>query len=447
MDALLLARWQFALTALFHFIFPPLTIGLCLFLAILETRYVRTGDEAYRRMLRFWGRLFTINFTIGVVSGLVLQFQLGMNWSNYARFMGDVIGSPLAIEAFAAFFLEATFLGVWTFGWERLSKKAHLACIWLVFAGTLLSALWILTVNSFMQQAVGYTVRNYRVELADFWALLTNPYLFYQLGHVLAAAATTGAFFILGVSAYKLRRAPANADFRQTFRFGAIYGLIGALAVAGIGHLQGQHLMSIQPMKMAAAEALWETEQPAAFSVVAIIDEEAQYNPFSLRIPAVVSFLAYNRFDAEVLGLKDLQTRYTELFGEDEYIPPVTLIFWSFRLMLASGTALVVLAALALYLTVVKKREPWPWLLRVLPFAVPLPFLANSTGWIMTEVGRQPWVVFGILKTSQAASPSISAGAVLFSLIAFTTVYTLLLGVNGYLMLKHIRGTQPSRVR
>ncbi len=441
MDALLLARWQFALTTAFHFLIVPLTIGLCLFIAVLESRYVHTGDPVYKHMAQFWGKLFVINFAIGVVSGLVLEFQMGMNWSQFSRLMGDIFGSALAIEAMTGFFLESTLLGVWIFGWERLPKRVHLLAIWGIFLGALLSALWILTANSFMHQPVGFALRNYRIELVDFFALATNPHLFYQFAHVIAASITTGAFFILGVSAYRLARMPSPA-FQHAFRFGALYGLIGALLVVGIGHFQGQHLMKVQPMKMAAAEALWESEQPAAFSIVAWIDEQEQHNPFALRIPGVLSFLAYNNFNAEVYGIKDLQIAYTSVYGEDDYVPPVTLIFWSFRLMVVAGTALIALAALATYIAVLKKQAPWPWLLKALPFAIILPYLANTTGWIMTETGRQPWVVFGLLKTRHAISPTVSAEQIAVSLFSFMAVYSLLLTVDVYVMRKHIKGQE-----
>ena len=438
MNPLALARWQFAFTTAFHFLIVPLTIGLSIFVALLETRYVRSGDAIYKRMAKFWGKIFVVNFAVGVVSGLVLEFQFGMNWSNYARFMGDIFGAPLAIEAMVAFFLESTFLGLWIFGWERLSKKLHLACMWLVVAGSLLSALWILTANSFMHEPVGYALQDKRVVMTDFFALTTNPHLFFQFAHIIAACFTTGAFFILGVSAYHLLRGPSEA-FTQAFRFGAIYGIAGTLLVIGLGHAQGQHLMDVQPMKMAAAEALWETEQPAAFSVVAWIDEEAGENSFAIRIPYVLSFLTRNSFTAEVKGINELQAYYDGLYGSDDYIPPVTLIFWSFRLMVGAGTALLGLSGLAVLISVVKRKSPWRWLLKVLPFAIALPYLANTTGWIMTETGRQPWAVFGLLKTKHAVSPNVTGGEVFFSLLGFIVIYTLLLGADGYLMVKHIK--------
>ncbi len=436
MDSVLLARWQFALTTCFHFLIVPLTIGLSFYIAILETHYVRTGDKLYKRMAQFWGRFFVLNFAVGVVSGLVLEFQFGMNWSNFSRLMGDIMGGPLAAEALFAFFLESTFLGLWVFGWRKLSPKLHVACFWLVVLGTLLSAQWILAVNSFMQQPVGYTLEQETVKLVDFWALLTSPYFFYQLSHTLAASVTTGAFFILGISATQLVRQP-SAAFRRSLRFGAVYGLVGAVFVAVIGHAQGQHLMSVQPMKMAAAEALWQTEQPAAFSLVARINEPGQINLWAIRIPRMLSVLGYNSFEAKVRGILELQDYYTAEYGGWNYIPPVTLIFWSFRVMVGSGLILIALAAWLVFLAVIKKRDPARWLLRGLPLAMILPYVANTAGWIMTETGRQPWAVFGLMKTQFAISPYVTARQILFSLIAFVVVFALLLSADIYLMVKH----------
>ncbi len=443
MDRILLARWQFALTTCFHFLIVPLTIGLALYIAILETSYVRTGNKLYKRMAQFWGRFFLLNYAVGVVSGLVLEFQIGMNWSNYSRLMGNIMGGPLAAEALFAFFLESTFLGLWVFGWRKLSPKLHLVCIWLVFLGAVLSAQWILAVNAFMQHPVGYAVEQEIVKLVDFWALLTNPYLFYQLAHTLAASITTGAFFILGISAVQLVRQP-SAAFRSALRFGAVYGLVGALLVAGVGHAQGQYLMRVQPMKMAAAEALWNTEAPAGFSLVARISEDYRFNVWAVRIPRMLSFLAYNNFDAEVKGILDLQDAYTSEYGGWDYIPPITLIFWSFRAMVGSGLLLIALSAWLVFRAVITRRDPARWLLRLLPLAMVLPYVANTAGWIMAETGRQPWAVFGLMKTQFAVSPYVTAHQILFSLIAFIAVYLLLLFADIYLMVKHTQKNAPT---
>ncbi len=434
MEVLTLARWQFAITTVYHFFFVPLTLGLSILVAIMETFYVRTGNELYKQMTRFWGKLFIINFVMGVVTGIVQEFQFGMNWSEYARFMGDIFGAPLAIEALLAFYLESTFLGVWIFGWQKLSRGLHLATIWLVAIASNLSALWILIANSFMHQPVGYVIRNGRAEMADFLALVTNPHVLLQYPHVLFSGVATAAFFVLGISAYHLLKKSSPALFERSFRLAAVYGLIGSLMVMGFGHLQGQHMMKTQPAKMAAAEALWETEQPAAFSVVAWIDEQQQTNPFALRIPGVVSFLAYNNFSARVEGLKELQARYEQQYGPDDYIPPVVLNFWGFRLMVGAGTLMALLAAVALFFLFFRKQLPASWLLRLLPFAIALPYLANTFGWILTETGRQPWIVVGLQKIQDAVSPNVTAGSLLVSLIGFTLLYGALMVVDLYLL-------------
>src|SRR3990172_1431460 len=266
----ILSQWQFAITSIYHFFFVPLTLGLGILVAIMETIYVRTGQELYKRMTKFWGTLFIINFVMGVVTGIVQEFQFGMNWSEYSRFVGDVFGAPLAIEALLAFFLESTFLGLWIFGWDKLPKKAHLAAIWLVAIGSNISAYWILVANSFMQQPMGYAIRNDRAEMESFWALISNPHVFVQFPHVITAAMCTGAFFVLGISAWHLARAKdeeTREAFRRSFRIGAAYGLVATIAVSVVGHTQAQYMTRVQPMKMAAAEALWETADPAPMSL------------------------------------------------------------------------------------------------------------------------------------------------------------------------------------
>ncbi len=442
MQTLTLARWQFAITITYHYLFVPLTLGLTIIIALVEGRYVRTGDRAYRHQARFWGELLLINFAIGVVTGLVQEFQFGMNWSEYARFIGDVFGIFLAVEAMAAFYLESTFLGFWVFSWDRVPKRLHLAAIWLVAIASNLSAFWILAANAFMQEPTGYVVRNGRVELVNFWAAVTNPHLWHQFPHVLAAGITTAAFFVLGISAHHLRRRPHDPAMRYTFRLGTIFALVGTVAVIGIGHAQGQYLMNRQPMKMAAAEALWETERPAAFSLVAWINEEAQTNTFAVRIPALVSFLAYNDFTAEVKGLRELQTLYAQRYGPGNYIPPVTPIFWSFRLMVGTGSLLLILAGLLFYHIVLKDHLPPTLLLRLLPYTIPLPYLANTTGWLMTELGRQPWLVFGLQRVEEGVSPNVNAGMLGFSLGSFTLLYGAMMSIGVWLMRRvAVRGT------
>ena len=293
MDVLTLARWQFAFTTIYHFFFVPLTLGFSIFIAILETMYVRSGSELYKKMAKFWGAIFLINFAMGVVTGIVQEFQFGLNWSGYARFMGDIFGAPLAIEALLAFYMESTFIGLWVFGWDRLSKKVHLTTAWLVAIGSNISALWILIANSFMQNPVGYTLENGRALMIDFLALLTNPNVAYQFPHVLTAGIALTGFVVLAFSAFHLLKNRQNNEFfSRSFRLASIYALIGAVLVALIGHVQGQFLVQHQPMKMAAAEAAWTTEKPAGLSLVAGIDENNQENSFELKVPALLSFLS-----------------------------------------------------------------------------------------------------------------------------------------------------------
>jgi cytochrome d ubiquinol oxidase subunit I len=435
MSALTLARWQFAITTIFHFFFVPLTLGLSIFIALIETKYVRTGDESYKKAARFWGTILLINFVMGVVTGIVQEFQFGLNWSEYSRFMGDIFGAPLAIEALLAFYLESTFLGVWLFGWDRLSKKAHLAAAWLVALGSNISALWILIANSFMQHPVGYGLEGGRAVMRDFWALLANPNVWYQFPHVFTAGITTAGFVVMAFSAWHLLRQREAALFRRSFRWAAVYALIGAILVGVIGHLQGQFVLQHQPLKMAAAEALWETEKPAAFAIVAAIDEQAQQNPFAVRIPAMVSFLSYNNFTAEVKGIKELQAEAVQQYGPGHYIPPVALNFWSFRIMVGSGMLMALLALLAVvWRNQIERRA---WLLKILIPAAVLPYLAGTFGWVLTETGRWPWIVYGLQKIEDAVSPNVTAGSIVFSLTVMGLLYAFLTAVAVRLALKH----------
>jgi len=439
MDGLLLARWQFGITTVYHFLFVPLTLGLTVMLAVMEWTYVKTGNEVYKKMTQFWGKLFLINFAMGVVTGIVQEFQFGMNWSGYSRFVGDIFGAPLAVEALAAFFLESTFIGLWIFGWDRLSPKIHALTITLVAFAVNLSAFWILVANSFMQAPVGFVLRNDRAEMTDFFALLTNPHVWYQFPHTVLSGFTTAGFFIMGISAYHLIKKNHPDFFRRSFRMGAVLGLISVILVSGIGHLQGQYLNQAQPMKMAAAEALWETADPAPFSVVALIDEKNQVNRGELQIPKLLSFLTYNRFSGEIKGIKDLQEIYQAKYGPGNYIPPVKPVFWSFRVMVLAALLMLVLALYALYLSKKTALETKPWFLKALVGAIVLPYLANTAGWLMAEIGRQPWIVQGLQRMEEAVSPSVSAGAVLTTLIGFSLLYGILAVVDLYLLGKYAK--------
>jgi len=447
MNVLTLSQIQFAVTTVYHFFFVPLTLGLSVLVAIMETLYVNSGDEIYKRMAMFWGKLFLINFAMGVVTGIVMEFQFGMNWSEYSRFVGDIFGAPLAIEALLAFFLESVFLGVWIFGWDKLSKGAHLASIWLVALGSNISALWILVANSFMQHPVGFTIENGRAVMTDFWALLANPYLWTQFPHTVLSGFTTGAFFVIGISAYHLVRRRELDFFRRSFQIASWFGTVAIILVILVGHSQGQRMVQVQPMKMAAAEALWETEDPASFSLFTIGNEEELRDVWAIRIPNLLSIMAYNRPTGEVKGIRNLQAEYEALYGPGNYKPSIITMYWSFRIMVGAGFLMALLAFLALYPALRNRPISQFRYVRFLPFAIALPYLANTAGWIFTEMGRQPWVVYGLMKTEDAFSISITPGMVITSLVVFTLVYGLLMYADVYLLVKFAKaGPQAKKI-
>lgn len=440
MSELTLARLQFGSTTIFHFLFVPLSIGLVFMVALMETAYVVKKKEVYKKMAQFWGHLFLINFAVGVVTGILQEFQFGMNWSEYSRFVGDVFGAPLAIEALLAFFMESTFLGIWIFGWKRLSKKVHLACIWLVALGTTLSAFWILAANSFMQEPVGFAIRNGRAEMNDLFALLTNPQLLVEFPHTIMGALATGAFFVGGVSAYKMMKKQETAIFKKSFDIAMAVALAAGLGVAFSGHAQAKHLMESQPMKMAASEALWEDSgSPAGWNAFAVINEKKQSNKQEIQIPYLLSYLAYEKFQGEVPGMKTLQAEYVKKYGEGNYIPPVNTVFWSFRIMAGAGMVMILAALLGLFYSFSEMLESRKWYLKLMIALIAFPFAANTAGWIMTEIGRQPWTVFGLMTTAASVSPNVSAGSLLFSLITFTVLYGILAAVLVFLFVKEIK--------
>lgn len=440
MDIITLSKIQFALTSIYHFFFVPLTLGLSVIVAIMESLYVRKKDEIYKKMTKFWGNLFLINFALGVVSGIVMEFQFGMNWSEYARYVGDIFGAPLAIEALLAFFLESVFLGLWIFGWDRVSRGVHLAAIWIVAIASILSAFWILTANSFMQHPVGYGVlENGRIVMNDFFALVSNPYVWLQFPHVVLSGFTTAAFFVLGISAYHLLRKKELPLFKKSFKIAAIIGVIAIVGVIFLGDRQGKQLVNYQPMKIAADEGLWETEDPASFAFVSIANQKEQREVWSLRVPYVTSILMYNRPYGEVRGINDLQKEYEAQFGSGTYYPNVMLVFYSFRLMVAFGFLLLFAALLAnLWLLQKKPLEDRKWLAGF-PFLIALPYICNTAGWIVAESGRQPWVVWGLLKTQDAVSPNLTPGMVLTTIIGFALIYSILMAADVYLMAKYAK--------
>ncbi len=428
LDAVLLSRLQFAVASLFHFLFVPLTLGLSILTAIFETLYVKTGDEDYRRAAKFWGKLFLINFALGVVTGITLEFQFGTNWSRYSMYVGDIFGSLLAIEATLAFFLESTFIAVWHFGWKKLPPKLHALCIWLVALASNISALWILLANGWMQHPVGYTIRNGRAELESFLAVVTNPFGWMEFIHTVSGAYILAGFFVLGISAWHLLRKNEVQFFKKCFRVAAVWTMIFALFEVFNGHLHGSEVAEAQPTKLAAMESLWETKHGAPMYLLVIPDEENERNKIELfPIPGMLSMLAYHNPNATVKGLKE---------WPEEERPPVTLTFWSFRLMVGLGFLFAVLSILVFLKR--KAPEKSPWLLRLLPWVIPLPYLACEFGWMVAEVGRQPWIVYGLMKTSKAVSP-IAPIQVAVSLAAFVLVYSLLGLVDFYLLFKYAR--------
>jgi len=445
MDALTLARLQFGITTVYHFFFVPLSLGLSIIVAVMQTIYVTKGDEKYKKMAKFWGKLLLINFAMGVVTGIVQEFQFGMNWSEYSRFVGDIFGAPLAVEALVAFFIESTFLGVWIFGWDKLSKRVHLAAIWLVAIAANVSAFWILVANSFMQNPVGYTIaESGRAEMVDFFELIRNPNVWLQFPHVALGGLTTGAFFVLGISAFHLlRHKSSHLDaFRASARMSLIIGTVAVLLTMGFGHAQGQRMADTQPMKLASAEGLWESEDPAGLSMFQIGDEADRTSVVNIRIPSLLSFLSYNTPTGEVQGLNDLQAQYEQQYGPGDYLPPaIWLTYWSFRAMVGSGVLMFVLGLVGLFLYYRNSlgNGKGKWLLRLLIPALLLPYLANSTGWMLTEVGRQPWIVQGLMTIDQAVSPNVTVEMLAISLIGFTLIYGLLMVADIYLLQKFAR--------
>ena len=425
MDVLFLSRLQFAAATMFHFLFVPLTLGLSVLVAIMETKYARTGDETYLRMTKFWSKLFLINFALGIVTGITLEFQFGTNWSRYSSYVGDIFGSLLAIEATAAFFLESTLIGVWIFGWKKLSPKAHAAVMWLVAAAGNLSAIWILTANGWMQKPVGYIIRNGRAELADFTAVLFNKFSILQILHVVPAAFILSAFFVMGISAYHLLKKQHVEFATRSFKMGLVCGLIASVFIVVQGDLHARHVTETQPAKLAAMESLWETTTQAPIYLIALPDEKNEKN--AIQIGSIPGLL-----NAEIKGLK--------AFPKDER-PPVLLTFLSFRGMVALGMYFVLMMIIGVW-----KRNRLlesPGYLKLMLYSIPLPYIAIQMGWVVAEVGRQPWIVYGIMKTSDAVSP-IATSQVATTLVAFILVYGLLGAVGYYLIFRYARkGPEP----
>ena len=438
MDVVMLSRLQFAVAVFFHFIFVPLTLGLSVIIALMETRYVRTGDEFWKKQAKFWGKLFVINFTLGVVTGITLEFQFGTNWSRYSEYVGDIFGSLLAIEATVAFFLESTFLAVWHFGWNRVGKKLHLTSIWLVALAGNLSALWIILANGFMQNPVGYYINEVtkRAELANFYEVVTNPYGWGMFAHTILASWVLGGFFVLGVSSWHLLRGSNTDFFRRAFKMVAPFTLIFALLLALSGDQQGKTVAKYQPAKLAAMEAHWETHTNVPFYLLVWPDPENETNTVqAIGIPGLLSWIAFDDVNAEVKGLK--------AFAKEDR-PPVLPTFLTFRTMVALGGIFLALSFWAFLQR--NKDVPNSLLLKLLVLNIPLPYIGLMVGWAVTEIGRQPWIVYNLMRTTDAVSP-VPADNVLISLIAFIGVYSLLGILDIYLLRKFaIKGPDAQEV-
>ncbi len=475
MDPVLLARWQFGITTVYHYLFVPITIGMSMLVAILQTFWVRTGKEAYLRLTKFFGKLFLINFALGVVTGIVQEFQFGMNWSEYSRFVGDVFGAPLALEALLAFFLESTFIGLWIFGWDKLPKKLHLMTIYLAAIGTMLSAIFILAANSWMQNPVGTVVNNGRAELdgvGGFLEVLTNPIFLVTFPHVISAAYMVAGGLMAGIAGWHLAKVNRDGEakpgdaaaYRFAARFGAWVLLVASLVAIGSGDLQSKAMTQVQPMKMAAAEALFDTTKNASFSVVTIGNLDGTKAVWEIRIPGLLSFMSG---EEEVQGINDLRAQ----FAEDGFLqndgsqhtlqeqraahiaeaypgldpaPNIPVSYWSFRLMIGLGMIGTVLAALTLWVLRKDRLPKAGPLWTAMMWAMPLgPLFANSFGWIFTEMGRQPWLVAGVMPTASGVSTSVPASSVLISMIVYTLIYGGLAVIEVWLFLKFAKKGLP----
>jgi cytochrome d ubiquinol oxidase subunit I len=423
MDVVLLSRLQFATATMFHFLFVPFTLGLSVLVAYMETKYVKTGDETYLRMTKFWGKLFLVNFALGVVTGITLEFQFGTNWSRYSTYVGDIFGSILAIEATAAFFLESTLIGVWIFGWNKLSKKAHATVMWLVAFASTLSAVWILIANAWMQNPVGFTIRNGRAELVDFAAVLFQKYAIVEFIHTISSAYVLSAFFVMGVSAYHLLKKQNIDFFARSFRIALKFGIVFTLIVVMMGDRNAVVVGEKQPSKLAAMESLWNTTTRAPVYLFTLPDEKNERNKIEIgAMPGMLSFMARHDINAEIRGLKS--------FPKDER-PPVLITSFAFKGMVGLGFYFI----LATVLGWIKRNRlaESPKYLKLMMLSIPLPYVACELGWTVAEVGRQPWIVYGLMKTSDAVSP-IAVSQVLTTLIGFILLYGLL-GVTGFYLI------------
>jgi len=444
LDPLALARWQFGLTTVYHYLFVPLTIGMALIAAIFQTAWVRTAKVQYLHLTRFFGKIFLINFAMGVVTGIVQEFQFGMNWSDYSRFVGDVFGAPLAFEGLLAFFFEATFIGLWIFGWDKLPQKLHLATIWCVSIGSILSAYFIIAANAFMQNPVGYTFNEAtnRAELTDFWALLTNPVALAAFPHTIFGALMFAAGVVISVSAWHLSRGQHFDTMRISLKFGLWAMIVSTAGVVLTGDQLGLAMYAAQPMKMAAAEATFNTVcgPDASFSIFTLGTPDGSSELFSIRVPYLLSLLSTHTLDACVHGINDLNAEYAQTYastGLTDFAPILWITYWAFRWMIGLGIAAALVAVAGLWVTRKGAKKPVaPWMWKVAIWSFPLALAANIMGWVFTEMGRQPWIVFGLMTTQDGVSPGVSGFEVLISLIAFTAIYAALAVVEIRLIIR-----------
>jgi len=506
LDIVALSRFQFALTALYHFLFVPLTLGLSVLLAIMETVYVMTGRHIWRQMTKFWGILFGINFAIGVATGIVMEFQFGMNWSYYSYYVGDIFGAPLAIEGLMAFFLEATFVGLFFFGWDKLSRVGHLMATWCVALGSNFSALWILVANGWMQNPVGSALnpQTMRMEITSFFDVVFNPVAQAKFVHTVSAGYVCASIFVLGVSAWYLLKGRHLEMAKRSMTVAASFGLASALSVVVLGDESGYLATENQKMKLAAIEAMWKTEPaPAAFTAFGFPDQDARETHFAVHIPWVMGLIGTRSLTTEIPGIDQLEreaegrirdgikaydalmqiraaatpdavalqlrTSFEELGHELGYalllkryvddprhatdaqitqaardtVPHVPTLFWSFRVMVGLGMFFIVLTATFFWLSARRHLDKYPLLLMIAVFAIPLPWLAIEAGWVVAEIGRQPWVIEGVLPTAMAVS-SLGASTVLLTICGFAALYTVLIVVEMTLMIRAIqKGPEP----
>lgn len=439
---LLLARWQFAIVTVFHFFFVPVTIGLGILVAVLQTLAYISKDEEWDRLSRFFGRLFLISVAIGVVTGIVLEFEFGLNWAAYSTFVGNIFGAPLAIEGLFAFFLESTFIGLWVFGRGRLSPGVHLATIWLTSAGAVLSALFILAANAWMQHPVGYRIAHGQAVLTNFWALFGNSTLWWAFIHTVLGAFVTAAALMLGVSVWRARRQAADGDQRPAFlraaRLAAAVMLVCVVLTIASGDIQVRIMDTQQPMKTASAEAIYHTTKGASFSLLTIGNLTSQQPVFQIRVPHLLSLMADLSWNGQVAGIDNVQQAEAATYGPGSYVPVIWLTYWSFRIMVGAGFLILFLGAWALWLARRRRVPDSRWFRRSALWGMALPFIANTAGWIFTEAGRQPWIVYGLMKTSSGES-NVTAADVAASLAGFVVIYTVLGAVGAMLMLRAAR--------